>query len=248
MVDAVEKVAKLEMEEAAESSKRLAIERGHFIIHNGEKIPYITVVAGCSWMKRSYRTGKYDSSSGVGAIFDNFTGKAVYVGVRNKFCAVCEWAARHDMACREHKCFKNWDRNRASTAMEKDILVEGFNTSIQRQNLIYKTLIADGDSSVYKSILDSHPYKDYDMVVKKKECVNHSHRNLAKKLHDVSKTRELGVSQQKKLIGSSILKFRSAIEQAVAFRRENVAEDRNLSDCFELLRKDILNIAISYIR
>ncbi|KYN08281.1 hypothetical protein ALC62_00740 [Cyphomyrmex costatus] len=51
------------MKKAGEVEKQLAIERNKII--NG--VPYITVVADGSWVKRSYGTA-YDSLSGVGAI------------------------------------------------------------------------------------------------------------------------------------------------------------------------------------
>ena len=41
------------------------------------------------------------------------------------------------------------DRNASSTSMESDAITEGFRTSIKMHGLIYRTLVADGDSNVY---------------------------------------------------------------------------------------------------
>ena len=43
--------------------------------------------------------------------------------------------------------------------MESDAIVEGFNTSVEKRGLVYSTLIGDGDSSVYKKIIDADPYR-----------------------------------------------------------------------------------------
>ena len=45
--------------------------------------------------------------------------------------------------------------------MESVAIVEGFNCSIDMHGLVYSILVADGDSSVYKNILDNDPYKNY---------------------------------------------------------------------------------------
>lgn len=68
-----------------------------------------------------------------------------------------------------HVCYKNWDST--STAMEADIIVDGFRQSIPMHNLIYNKLIGDGDSSVLKKINLSKPY-GFHTEVKKIECTN----------------------------------------------------------------------------
>ncbi|XP_076280712.1 uncharacterized protein LOC143209220 [Lasioglossum baleicum] len=158
VIAAAEKV----MLAAAAEEIRLAIERGDVI--NG--IPHIPVVCDGTWMKRSYRTGKYDSIAGVGVIIGYYTKKVLFVGVRNKDCSICREASKKDQEPREHECFKNWSRNETSTKMESDAIAEGFRTSIEKRGLIYSTIIGDGDSSVYKTILDCDPYKTLIRVKK----------------------------------------------------------------------------------
>ena len=102
---------------AGEVEKELAIKKED--IH--KDISYIPVVADGSWMKRSYGTN-YDSLSGVGAIIGYHTGKVLFVGIRNNFCTVCDGGTEP----KQHKYFKNFDRNASSTSMESDAIAEGF--------------------------------------------------------------------------------------------------------------------------
>ena len=85
------------------------------------------------------------------------------MGVRNKYCAVCNQSTNGDPP--EHTCYKNWDGS--SSAMETDIIVEGFKKCIQQHGIKYTKFIGNGDSSVY-SILVSWGY-----AIEKMECANH---------------------------------------------------------------------------
>lgn len=132
------------MNAAAAEERSLALVNN--ITTNG--IPHISVTGDGSWMKRSYRTGRYDSLSGVGTISGVQTGKILHLAVRNKYCTICVTADKLKKEPRQHKCFKNWGRDSSSTSMEADAIVEGFRTSIEKRGLIYSTFIVDGDSSV----------------------------------------------------------------------------------------------------
>ncbi|KAL6419316.1 hypothetical protein ACFW04_011459 [Cataglyphis niger] len=90
LVDDFQKTAMENMKLAGKAEKQLAIEKNEVI--NG--IPYITVVADGSWMKRSYGSA-YDSLSGIGAIIGYRTGKILFVGIRNKFCTLYNVAERN---------------------------------------------------------------------------------------------------------------------------------------------------------
>jgi len=68
------------------------------------------------------------------------------MGVCNKNCSVCQKNENSEKESPSHQCFKNW--NGTSTAMESDIIVEGFCQSVIMHNLKYNKLIGDGDSSV----------------------------------------------------------------------------------------------------
>ena len=81
--------------------------------------------------------------------------------------------------------------------------------------MIYKTLIADGDSNVYQSIKNNNPYREQMITVKKIECTNHLLRNLCKKLKIVAETtqrkRKRGFIQVRNVVQHNILKIRKNI-------------------------------------
>ncbi|XP_067203566.1 uncharacterized protein [Linepithema humile] len=240
VVDDFQKIAMESMKMAGELEKQLALERNETI--NG--IPYITVVADGSWMKRSYGN-TYDSLSGVGAIIGYRTRKVLFIGIRNKFCTVCDMAERIGHEPHSHKCYKNFDRNASSTRMESDAIAEGFKNSLEMHGLIYRTVIADGDSSVYQSIKNNAPYREQKVTVRKIECSNHLLRNLSKKLKTVAETaqpkqhRKRGFVQLRKVVGNNILKIRKEVVEAATLRREeNIPHHSKATE----LQKDILNI------
>ncbi|XP_070523169.1 uncharacterized protein [Cardiocondyla obscurior] len=225
---------------AGEAEKQLAIERNDVI----DGIPYITVIADGSWMKRSYGTN-YDSLSGVGAIIGYHTKKVLFVGVRNKYCSICNMAERKGIDAKAHKCYKNFNRNASSTRMESDAIAEGFNCSLEMHGLIYKTVIADGDSSVFQTILDNAPYEKQAVTVKKIECVNHLLRNLCKKLKTVSEmtqtktNRQRGFVQTRNIVKINILNIRKEVQSLAELRRK---ESKPQHCKAKALQKDILNI------
>lgn len=161
------------LEEAA-----IAVQKGH-VINN---IPYIRVIVDGAWAKRSSAGGKHDPLSGVAVIVGFETGKVLFIGVRNKYCAFEAKAEQRGKEPGEHVCFKDWGRDQSSTAMEKDIIVEGFLCSVEMHNLIYKIVIADGNAGTHQAIRDANPYGSYGVLVEKIECNNHLFRNLCKKI------------------------------------------------------------------
>ncbi|XP_067207257.1 uncharacterized protein [Linepithema humile] len=240
IVDDFQKTAMESMKMAGELEKQLALERNETI--NG--IPYITVVADGSWMKRSYGNA-YDSLSGVGAIIGYRTRKVLFIGIRNKFCTVCDMAERNGFEPRRHKCYKNFDRKASSTKMESDAIVEGFKSSLEMHGLMYRTVIADGDSSVYQSIQNNAPYCEQMVTVKKIECTNHLLRNFCKKLKIVAETvqskqhRTRGFVQLRNVVKNNILKMRKEMLEAATLRREEKVPHHSKAT---ELQKDILNI------
>ncbi len=72
------------MIEAGKEERKLAIERNDY--HQG--VPAITVYVDGGWSKRSHKHS-YNANSGVAIIIGKATGKLLYLGVRNKYCAAC---------------------------------------------------------------------------------------------------------------------------------------------------------------
>ena len=233
-----------EMHQAAEEEKRLAKEAGDVITVDGIEYPHVTVVVDGSWLKRSYKRSKYDSLSGCAVIIGIRTRKVLFIGVRNKFCSICQLAHRKKIETPNHICYKNWGRWESSGAMEKDIIVEGFKCSLAIHGLIYKTFVGDGDSSVHASILHNHPYRKQKITVEKIECKNHLFRNFSRKIEEASALRCTGVRR------GNVLSFRNKIKRtAFTFRKDiDVLIERqneqniNIDEKSENLRKDINNL------
>ena len=212
------------MAEAAEKEKGIALSKGNEI--NG--IPWITVIADSSSPKRTYASGKHDSLSGVAVIIGAETGLVLYVGVRNKYCAIHAQAERLNNEPPDHICYKNWGRDQSSTSMESDIIREGFKDSIPTHGLIYKNIIADGDSSSIQAIRDANPYGDHNLIVDKYLCVNHLFRNMCRKLREASKMKiaavppaegDLPVGKLRKYVQNNGLTIRKNIELARDLRQ-----------------------------
>ena len=102
--------------------KQIATEKGEY----HDNVPSITVVVDAGWSKRSHKHS-YNANSGVGVIFGFETQCLLFVEVRNKYCSICSVASSKGEDVSKHCCFKNWTES--STAMESDIIVEGFNLS-----------------------------------------------------------------------------------------------------------------------
>ena len=181
------------------------------------------------WAKRSFASGKHDFLSGVGIIAGYRTGLILHVGVRNKYCAVDAKAEQLGREPTEQIGFKNWSRDQSSSSMEKEkkIIVEGFLTSGQNRGLIYKTLISDGDSSVYNALVTTEPYGKYGVLVRKIECEDYLFRNFCKKVRvasgkaiprSVSATLYTSVSKFREKINTSALRIRQTVGNARDFR------------------------------
>ena len=115
---------------AGEEENKLAMARGDF--HQG--IPAITVVVDGGWSKRSHKHS-YNAKSGVAVIFGQCTKKLLFLGVRNKYCAVCSVAENQNTSTPHHQCYCNWSGSSAlgipitehlhTRAMMEDCLTKG---------------------------------------------------------------------------------------------------------------------------
>jgi hypothetical protein len=198
--------AETSMKEAAKEEVNLAIESGSLV----DGIPAITVVADACWSKRSYRTN-YSAASGAGAIIGLKTGKVLHMQVKNKYCITCARSLTKNQPAPSHECTRN--HSGSSSSMEQATIVEGFKTSIQERNLIYSTLIADGDASTYKKIIESRPYPNTQ--VQKIECSNHLLRNYCSKLMQLQKDTAIALLERKLLTSQRITRLRTAVRAAI---------------------------------
>ena len=231
-----EKCAFDSMAEAAREEREHAIKIGHV---TKEGIPFITVTTDGSWLKRTYGFN-YNSHSGMAAIIGMHTGKVLHVGIRNKYCTTCHRGLQH-----KYPCYKNWEMAAPSTAMETDAILEGFKCSVANHNLIYRTIVTDGDSSVYNAIIDSKVYSEYGIIPKKICCSNHLLKNLVKKIIAIK-----GITQKKgervpgfvkyrTIVVKRREKLRAAVKERIAYR---VAQSLTFDEKAKALQKDILNV------
>lgn len=224
-----QETAEESMREAAEEERKAAIDRGDVDPEDG--IPYITVVVDEAWGKRSYNKN-YTSLSGVAAIVGAHTGKVLWIGVRNKYCVTCVRAENKDLTPPPHVCTKNFTG--ASSEMEWQSILEGFQRSVELHNLRYLKVIADGDSSTYNKLLEHKPYGD--RYIQKYECRNHLRRNFRKQLESAAEGCPRGLRTH---VIRSFERIRKDINSAIEYRtKENTTEEQKVA----LLKFDINNV------
>jgi hypothetical protein len=217
------------MENAAKEERQLAIENGDV---DSSGIPMISVVADGCWSKRSYRCN-YSAASGAATIIGQRTGKILYMSVKNKYCDLCAKAKNKNIPAQQHKCFLNYTG--PSAGMESTAILEGFKESINTHGLIYSKLIADGDSSTYKKILDCHPYPN--VTVEKVECKNHLIRNYCGKIEALTKDTRYPLNVRK-IIASRKRRLRKAVIGAIKYRK---LQDSTFEEKVIALKKDLIN-------
>lgn len=225
------------MIEAGKEEFQIAVENGNVDEHG---TPLLSVIADGAWCKRSYRTN-YNANSGAACIVGEKTGKILFLGIRNKYCFMC---SQQNSNANSHVCFKNWDA--PSSGMESDIILEGFKRSVEIHGVKYAFLVGDGDSSVYRKILDARPYGSF--VVQKVECSNHLLRNYVTKLTDLSKKKYSSKANEVDIfyrhsLKTNIQRLRLSVVCAIKHRR---SEDISYNEKVENLKKDIAN-SISHV-
>lgn len=73
------------------------------------------------------------------AIIGLKTKKILFIGIKNKYCIICQKSKTKNEIKPVHECFMNWTK--ASTSMEADGVVEGFKNSISMHGLKYNQII-----------------------------------------------------------------------------------------------------------
>lgn len=225
-------VAEKNVKEAGELEVRLALERGH--VHNGK--PCTWIVADGAYAKRSYTNSAHNSLSGVGVIVGYFSRQVLFFGVKNSYCSICSRATKLGTSPKDHTCYKNFSGS--STSMETTAILDGFKCSLDQHGLIYTHIIADGDSSVHKAIMQYDPYKELSISVIKIECYNHLLRRLTLQLKTIGSD-DRSLTNWRTMIADNCLRIRTDIMAAVDYRRkEMITEEEQV----ENLRRDCINI------
>ena len=157
----------------------------------------ITPVKKCvkvdgAWQKR----GHASLNGFVTAIVGD---KCVDIEAFSKFCRGCKmWekqqgTSKYDAWKAQHQCSIN--HTNSSGAMEAAGAVKMFQWSVDKNNLIYNFFLGDGDTSSFKQVFDSDPYKDYGDPYKdygvrpeKLECVGHTQKRMGTRLRNLVKS------------------------------------------------------------
>ncbi|KAF2889994.1 hypothetical protein ILUMI_16179, partial [Ignelater luminosus] len=113
------------------------------------------------------------------------------------------------------------------TAMEQEIIVEGFNRSEQDYGIRYKYVIGDGDSSVYAQTIKK---VSYGRFVQTLECANHVTRAFTSNLHKIT-TKTNYTVETRRILRSRISRFTVNVRTAIT-RCNNV----------QILMQDLRNL------
>ncbi|XP_063217698.1 uncharacterized protein LOC134540509 [Bacillus rossius redtenbacheri] len=170
-----------EMEDAALEEFSMAKDDGRICMVGNEEYAWTIGILDGGWSQRSYGH-RYSAKSGCAIIIGFYTKKLLFLGVRNKYCTACIRSERMEKEPTPHLCFRNWTDS--STAMEADIIVEGFRFCEAKYKLQFKKFVGDGDSSVHAAIVAN---VSYGRDVEKIECANHVVKNLKKNLYAIAK-------------------------------------------------------------
>ena len=172
-------------------------------------IAIVDVYADDVWSSRSYGNN-YKALFGAVAIIGRKFGEVLYIGIKNKYCLVCARAEKKQNSPK-HVCFKNYTG--PSSDMEAEIICQGFETSIEKYNIIYGRIIAVGDAATYAKNLAHNPYPNH--TIQKIECRNHLLRNMCIKLRAVTKETKYPLDYRKTLLEIKIMSIRKVVVTSI---------------------------------
>ena len=132
-----------------------------------------------------HQRGHY-SNQGFAAVIDSNSGKVIDYVLYDRVCYKCiKWPRerrerepeKYNLFWKEHAehCLANYSGT--SQSMETSAAIEIWGRSVEKNQLMYATYIGDGDSSSFKNLLKSDPYKG-ECIVRKEECLGHVQKRL----------------------------------------------------------------------
>lgn len=65
----------------------------------------------------------------------------LFIGIRNRYCVICNRAETKNETPLDHTCFLNWTKS--ATGMEADGVAEGFLKSVDLHNMKFKRFIGE---------------------------------------------------------------------------------------------------------
>ena len=136
-----------------------------------------------------HRRGHY-SNQGFGAAIDIVSNKVLDFMLSQRICRKClSWPSERRSSqpeeyaefWSEHQATCSANFSGSSQSMEGSAAVEIWKRSVERNSLVYSTYVGDGDSSSFKNVVNSNPYKRIESV-RKEECLGHVQKRLKKHL------------------------------------------------------------------
>ena len=85
-----------------------------------------------------------------------------------------------------HNCSIN--HIKSSGSMESAGVINIFNRSVEKNSIIYHEYLGDGDSSSFKEVIESEPYKAYNIVPEKLECIGYAQKKMGTRLRNIVKS------------------------------------------------------------
>ena len=181
LFDAYESVAEQSMKKVAQQIKEDKSAKKH---PDNPSVTLCDVSVDGTWQKRGY-----SSLNGVVTAISH--GKCLDRHVMSKYCKTCvRWESKkgtkeYDDWIEKHVCQVN--HMRSSGAMESAGAVAIFSSSVEKYNLIYSSYLGDGDTSAFKDVLETNPYRDYCILPSKLECIGHVQKRLGTRLRELRK-------------------------------------------------------------
>ena len=160
-----------------------------------------------TWQRRGF-----SSLNGCVTAISMETGKILDVEPLSKVCHTCKkFEGKDDLNTEELKaehalkCKMNYSGS--APAMEPEGAKRMFKRSVTSHKLQYDELFGDGDSKSFSAVENIYK-EEYDVVVKKKECVGHVQKRLGTALRKLKKEKK-GLGGKGKLTDSMIDKMQN---------------------------------------
>ena len=167
------------LKSAVEEEKMLNSQAGNIENH-------LTVSGDGTWKNRD------SFLFGVSTLIGKYSNKVLDSVVKSRFCQACsEWNKKKDENADEYnEWYETHQKNCPSGSAGKeeiDAMNEMFLRSKNKHGVLYVKYIGDGDSKIFKDILNVNPYENEASVVKR-ECVGHLEKRMETKLRDIKKS------------------------------------------------------------
>ncbi|XP_069956744.1 uncharacterized protein [Cherax quadricarinatus] len=203
-LDTYNKYASVITEKCIESCQKILAESRDIIVEEYAKLNIVPDVNGILDIDVTYNciwhTKRHHSNIGVGIALDAVTKLVVDYEVLCNYCQMCAYMessySKQTTSLEkyeqyenehEHNCCINYSGT--SAKMESEAAAKIWQRSLEKK-LRYKTIVSDGDSSTYKTIVDLNdgegPYPGVN--VEKEECINHYAKRLKNRLTNLVKS------------------------------------------------------------